>query len=170
MKSKQNKPDLTNEDGFLPEIPEEMRKETGGFKAPAGYFDSLSPRIIDRINSKEQSSISNVLISVFKKPLVWVPVMATLLVIVSLVFLIPSQKETPVIVVNEISDISMAYDPSYAQEAILLESHTLETRLENSNIDYTQTSILNGQNGPSAEEIIKYLKDNDVDTELLNEY
>ena len=170
MKSKQNKPNLTNDDGLLPEILQEMRKETGGFKAPAGYFDSLSPRIIDRINSKEHGSISKVLISGFKKPLVWVPVMATLLVIIALVFLIPSQKESPLVVVNEISDISMAYDPSYAQEAMLIESHTLETKLENSNIDYTQTSILNGQDEPSAEEIIKYLKDNDVDTELLNEY
>lgn len=170
MKSKQNKPDLTNEDGPLPEILEEMRKEAGGFKAPAGYFDSLSPRIIDRINMKEHSSIINVFISGYKKPLVWVPVMATLLVIVSLVFLIPSQKESPLVVVNEISDISMAYDPSYAQEAILLESHTLETKLENSNIDYTKTSILNGQNGLSEDEIIKYLKDNEIDTELLNEY
>jgi hypothetical protein len=167
MKLKHN---ISNDDEQLPKVLQELRKEAYGFRAPDGYFDSLSPRIVDRIKKQEHSSFSEVLVYSFRRPRVWAPVMATMLVALLLIFVVPAKKASTVPATDEWTELNMAYDASYAEEAILAESHTIDKELENKDINYSEPVSLNGKNGPTAEEIAKYLKEHEFDADLLNEY
>jgi hypothetical protein len=167
MKLKHN---ISNDTEALSSVLQELKKEANGFRVPDGYFDSLSPRIVDRINTQHHASFSNVLVSSFRKPRVWAPVMATLLVAVLLIFVVPAKKASTVPATDEWTELNMAYDASYAEEAILAESHTIDKELENKDINYSEPVSLNGKNEPTAEEIAKYLKEHEFDADLLNEY
>ena len=64
----------------------------------------------------------------------------------------------------------MAYDATYAEEALLAESHSIDQELENKDINYSASASLTGNNEPTKEEILKYLKEHEMESELLNEY
>jgi hypothetical protein len=167
MKLKHN---ISNDNEQLPKILEALRKEANGFRVPDGYFDSLSPRIVDGIKRQEHTSFGYVLISSFRKPRVWAPIMATCAIAVMLIFVVPSKKASTIPAADEWTELNMAYDASYAEEAVLAESNTIEKELESKDINYSEPVSLNGKNGPTAEEIAKYLKEHEFDADLLNEY
>jgi hypothetical protein len=167
MKLKHN---ITNDNEQLPIVLQELRKEANGFRVPDGYFDSLSPRIVDGIKMQEHASFSHILVSSFRRPRVWTPVMATLLVAVLLIFVLPAKKDSTIPTADEWTELNMAFDPSYAEEAFLAEGHTIDKELESKDINYAEPVSLSGQNGPTAEEIAKYLKEHEYDAILLNDY
>lgn len=170
MKMKQNISDQTNTTEHLPPVIEKLRKEVKGFKVPDGYFDSLSPRITDRINSQESPSFLKSLLLAFRKTWVWAPSMTVLVIAVLYIFVFPAKDTSTIPVMDEWTQINMAYDPSYAQEAMLFETHNIESALEKNDIDFIKSASLTGQNELTNEEITRYLKEHEYDADLLNEY
>jgi hypothetical protein len=146
---------------------ENLRQEVNGFKVPDGYFDSLSPRIVDAIKKQENRSFIQAIIPSFRKPYIWAPAMVTALVAVLLLFVIPLKKESSVQVVNQWEEINMAYDASYAEEALLAESYTIENELEKADINNIESVSYTGANEATDEEITEYLKNQDIDSDLL---
>ena len=63
----------------------------------------------------------------------------------------------------------MVYDPSYATEAVFADSHEIDAAIEGKELNYAEVS-LNSQNEPTAEEISAYIKEHELESELLNEY
>jgi len=168
MKLKENISNQTNNPEQLPPVLKQLRKEASGFKVPDGYFYSLSPRIVDEIKIREHTSFIKGFVPALRKPWIWAPSMATVVVAVMLIFVVPAKKETVIPIADEWTEINMAYDASYAEEAILAESHSIDQELENKDINYSEPASLNGKNEPTKEEITKYLKEHE--NELLIEY
>jgi len=169
MKMKHNISNQTNDTEQLPPILEKLRQEVHGFKVPYGYFDTLSPRIVDGIKNQENRLFFKAIVPTFRKPLVWAPVMVTLILAVVLVFVIPAKKASTIQVVDEWTEINMAYDPSYAEEVILAESNTIEQELEGKKIKYYDPASLQAKE-PTDAEIKDYLKYHALETEVLNQY
>ena len=169
MNLKNSIPGQTDDTENIPVFLEELKKEASGFKVPAGYFDTLGNRIADRVSQKPGHSSIGVLIHGVRKPLIWGPVFATVLVAVLLLFVVPERKTTPIPVTDEWTQLNMAYDPSYATEAVFAESHEVDAAIEGKELNYSEVS-LNGQNEPTAEEISAFIKEHEMDSELLNEY
>ena len=88
MQLKKKMLDQTEKSEKLTPVLEELRKADYGFKVPDGYFDSLSPRIVDRINSKHRDSFTEILFSYFHKPVIWAPSLAIIVIAVLFVFLV----------------------------------------------------------------------------------
>ncbi len=170
MKTKQNISNQTNHPDQLPKVLEQLRKEVSGFKVPDGYFDSLNSRIVDGITNQENIAISKRVVLSFRKPWVWVPTLATVVVATLLIFVVPAKQDTAMPVSDEWTEINMAYDATYAEEALLAESHSIDQELENKDINYSASASLTGNNEPTKEEILKYLKEHEMESELLNEY
>ncbi len=169
MNMKQNISNQSIETEKLPPILEKLRKEGHGFSVPDGYFDSLSPRIVDSIKKQENRSLLTILVPSFRKPLIWAPVFATVVVAVFLIFVIPGKNSSTMPVTDEWTQIKMAYDESYAQEALLAESTTIDKELENSTGSNIGAEVLT-QNEPSVSEITEYLKEHENELDILNEY
>jgi hypothetical protein len=169
MKLKQNISKRTYDTEHLSPLLEKLRHETQGFKVPDGYFDSLSPRIIDGIKMQENRSIIKIISRSFRKPLIWIPSMSTVIVVILLIFVIPSRKTSTIPVVDEWTEIKMAYDASYAEEARLAESYTLDKEIESSVVSNIGSETLI-QNELSIDEINEYLKEHDTGIDILNEY
>jgi ornithine carbamoyltransferase len=170
MKLKQNISSQSSDNEQLPPVLEKLRQDVSGFRIPDGYFDSLSLRIADGIKKQENRSLLKAFVPTFRKPLVWAPIMATVLVAILLIFVIPAKKTSTNQVVDEWTEINMAYDPSYASEALLAESNNIDKAIEGKDINYSEVVAVTGQNEPTNEEIAKYLKEHEIDTDLLNEY
>jgi hypothetical protein len=169
MKLKQNISDQSNDIEHLSPVLKKLRQDDNGLKVPDGYFDSLSPRIVDGIKKQENSSFLKKLIPSFRKPLVWAPSMATIVVTVLLIFVIPAKKTATIPVVDEWAEINMAYDASYAEEALLGESNTIDKELASSTIGNNEP-VSFAKKEPTVDEIKAYLKDHDIETDILNEY
>jgi hypothetical protein len=167
MKMRNNISNPTNETESLSPLLRKLKLEDQGFKVPYGYFDSLNPRIADAIQKQENRSVFKTFFFSFRRPLVWAPSMA-LIITILLIIVIPTRKEPVSEVTDEWNEISMAYDPSYAEEVFFTESNLIDTELENADNNIMTVSIT-GNNEPTDEEITKYLKDQDVDPELLIE-
>lgn len=150
---------------------EKLRQEDQGFKVPDGYFDSLSPRIVDSIKKQEYSSLDRVFISPYRKPLVWKSIMAVMLFAAMIISFILVKKESVVLpVFDEWAEMNMAYDESYAEEVYLAESNTIDNELENKDIDYYAIATVTTVSEPTEDEITEYLKDQEIETDILNEY
>jgi hypothetical protein len=80
------------------------------------------------------------------------------------------KKDSAVLpVTDEWTQINMAYDASYAEEALLAESSTIDKELETGNMNKISYASIT-QNEPTVDEITNYLKDQEIDTDILNEY
>jgi len=149
---------------------ESLRNEESGYKVPDGYFDALSPRIIDRINEKENGALSKSGIFVFRKPVVWAPIMAVAVAAVLLIFIVPSKTNQIIPVYDELADINMAYDASYAEEVLLAESYNHDKEIEVAVSTIPATTTINENSDLSEDLIEEYLKDQDIEIEILIEY
>ena len=146
---------------------ESLKHENQGFRVPDGYFDSLSPRIVDEIKKQGNKSFIRILIPVVRKPVFWAPLAATSVIAILLLFAIPAEKVPAVQITDEWTELTMAYDASYAEEALLAESHAIDNELEVANIDFMESAPITGMNEPTDEEITKYLKEQEIDNDIL---
>jgi hypothetical protein len=169
MNLRNNIPDLTEDTENTPVFLEALKKETSGFKVPAGYFDTLGNRVADRINKNPGHSVIESILPGLKRPLVWGPVMATVVVAALLLFFVPERKNTTIPATDEWTQLNMAYDPSYATEAVFAESHEIDAAIDGKELNFAEVS-LSGQNEPTAEEISAFIKEHEMESELLNEY
>lgn len=170
MKLKQNISNQTNNDEQLSPVLEKLRNEAHVFNVPDGYFDSLSSHIVDRIQNQENRSFVRVLVHAFRKPLIWAPSLASVAVVILLIFVIPANKTAKDQPADEWTQINMAYDPSYAEEVVLAESNTIDKELEGKDIKYYDPASLQPKNEPTDAEIQDYLKDHSLETDVLNQY
>lgn len=170
MKLRQNISNHTNNSEKLSPVLEKLKHEVSGFKVPVGYFDSLSPRIIDGIRKQENRSLFRSIIPQFLKLSVWRSAMAVMIFAVMIISYILVKKDPGVIpAIDEWTEINMAYDASYAEEVLLSESLSIDKELETtdmSKIGYTAIT----QNEPTIDEITDYIKEQEIDTDILNEY
>jgi hypothetical protein len=170
MTMKQIISDQTNKTEQLSPVLEKLRQADQGFKVPDGYFNSLSPRIVESIKKQENSSFLKIVVPSFSKPVVWAPVMATVIVAVLLIFVVPGKKDSTLPVADEWTQINMAYDASYAEEALLAESNFIENYIENKGIRYVASASLTTANEPTVDEITDYLKEHEIEMDILNGY
>jgi hypothetical protein len=170
MKMKRNIPDRTNGTEQLSPVLEKLKQAEQGFRVPGGYFDFLSPRIAESIKIRENSSFLKAFLPSFAKPVVWAPAMAAVIVAVLLIFIVPGKKATTLPLADEWTQIKMAYDPSYAEEALLAESNTIDRYIENKGISNIASPSLTIANEPSVDEITEYLKEHEIETDNLNGY
>ncbi len=169
MNLRNNIPGQADDTEKIPVFLEALKKEAQGFKVPAGYFDTLGNKISDRINTSTRHSFTGSMIPGFRKPIVWAPLLSTIVVAVLLLFGIPEREATTIPVIDEWTQLNMAYDPSYATEAVFADSHEIDAAIEGKELNYSEIS-LNNQNEPTAEEISAYIKEHEMESELLNEY
>jgi hypothetical protein len=170
MKQKQSISNSQDAQEKLTPVLEELLNRENGFKVPFGYFDSLSPRIIDRINKRSKTSSLHEWISKLIQPVVWAPTVTSVLVVLLLVFVIPSRNTPTLPATDEWTEINMAYDASYAEESLLTDGHQIDSELEGIEINYSEPAIVSGQGQLTHEEISKYLQEHEMESELLTEY
>ncbi len=150
---------------------EKLRLETRGTRVPAGYFDSLGPRIVDKIKKQDNRSFLKQSGRLYYKPHIWAPVFATMLLAIVLVFVIPAKKETGIPAIDELATIQLAYDDSYAEEAMLSEYDYLDNEIAKIDINYYAASSLSGEeNELTDKEITDYLEENVTDPDILTEH
>jgi hypothetical protein len=170
MKVKQNISDQSSNSEQPSPVLEKLRHEVSAFKVPDGYFDSLSPRIVDRIKKQENRSLLKAVIPQFSNRSVWRSAMAVMIFAALIVSYILVKKDTAALPdTDEWAQINMAYDASYAEDVLLAESLAFDKELETtdmSKIDNTEIT----HSEPSAEEILNYLKEQEIDTDILTEY
>lgn len=170
MKLKQNISNQADSTDELPEVLRNLKNGKGSFKVPNGYFDSLSPRITDRITMPERTTFMSKLAFNIRKPVAWAPALASIVVVLLFVFVVPGHQTATTATANdEWSELSMAYDPSYASEVVLTQRNTIYKALENQDINYYEPVSLNGVNLPDSE-IEQYLNEHETDAENLNNY
>jgi hypothetical protein len=144
-----------------------LKGESTGIKVPEGYFDTLSPRIVDSINIKSSSKFT---LPIYRKPLVWAPVMVTIVTAVLLIFVVPTKKTSTTPAIDEWTEIEMGYDASYAEEVLFAESYSLENEIENSESITKSPALSSNEDALTNDEISAYLKDQEVDIEMITEY
>lgn len=169
MKIKHNKPEQFQESDNLPPWLESAKRETNGLRVPDGYFDLLSPAIIDRIKEQENKSLLKSHSTVYMKPVVWAPVLATSVAVVLLMFIIPAENKETITETDEWTEINIAYDASYAEEVLLAESYNIDYELENNNIGDNESNTTKGVIELTDDEITEYLKDQEIDLELITD-
>lgn len=170
MKLRQNISNQSYEKEILPPVLKKLRTEVQDLKVPSGYFDSLSPRISDCLQTEEKKSFFTSLILYVRKPFVWAPTLATAVVGILLIFIIPLKNSSTIQPYDEWTETGIAYDATYAEEVLLDESNFIDNEIEKGNPNLVDATSFTGENQPTAEEITDYLKDHDTDTELLTEY
>ena len=87
-----------------------------------------------------------------------------------MVFVLPEKKAVEIPEVDEWTEIRMAFDASYAEEVLLSESHTVDREIENIDLSYIQSATYTGKNEPTRDEISEYLKDQEIEPDILNEH
>jgi hypothetical protein len=170
MKINQSIQEQNLENETLPPILIELRPGADGIKTPDGYFDSLGSRIDDGIANRKGASFLSVAFPSVSKPLLWVPTLAAVVAVVLLVFVLPEKKAAEIPAVDEWTEIRMAIDASYAEEVLLSESHAVDRAIENIDLSYIQSATYTGKNEPTQDEISEYLKDQEIEPDILNEH
>ena len=170
MKSQQIITNHTDKDEQISPVLDKLRQENQGLTVPDGYFGSLSSRIADKIQKQKSKSFPEILIHSFRNPLIWAPSLASVVVVLFLIFILPAKKSSLDQPTDEWTQINMAYDPSYAEEIVLAESNKIDKELEGKEIKYYDPESLSAKNEPTDAEINEYLKDHVIETDILNQY
>ncbi len=150
----------------LPQALEDLKQNPCRLQVPEGYFDTLSPRIVDKL-AKSDSSFRHSLGMVIRKPSVWSPVLATVLLALTFIFIIPRKTSTVASGYDTLTELNNGFDASFAEEVMLAESNTLESEIENSPAFTSNPVQFAGVNHLTDDEIASYLKDQEIETELL---
>jgi hypothetical protein len=150
----------------LPPFLAGLKDRESGHSVPSGYFELLSAQISARIIERPAKSGIRNLVSLAGKTVVWAPSLTTAIAAALFIFFIPAQHTITEKSTSEWTELRMAYDESYAQEAILSEAGTLEDQLS---IAVPEEVAVNtsGDNELTPEEITEYLKEQDLENELL---
>jgi hypothetical protein len=170
MMKKEQHPDKVKQSSD--EAKEEKNAGSYPFIVPAHYFDELPQRVLDKISKeqKEQKVGSKMIIFLRRT---WIPM--TLAASIAL-FLFLRQPHTSVN--NSINSDSLAlssqsneYDPTYADEALLIEELAI-TDNDETQIDFmSMSTALNSSDttGITIDDKIQYLLDENYDTDLITE-
>ncbi len=169
MKPENNISEQTNENDFISPLLESAKTEANGYKVPDGYFDSLGSRITDRIVKEANKALKKSQIPVFRKPALWAPLLATVVITVLIVFVIPVKKTATIPATDEWTEINMAYDASYAEEVLFTESNSMDYELENTFLSLSESNTSKGINEITDDEIIEYLKDQELDLDMITD-
>ena len=171
MKMKQHISEQTNDIEQLSPVLIKLKQADQGFKVPDNYFDSLSPRIIDGIKKKENKSFSSAIIPQLRKPSVWRSVIAVMIFATMIISFMLVKKEPAVLTAtDEWTEMNIAYDESYAEEVYLAESNILDEEMKNLDANYLASASVTANGEPTINEITEYLKEQEMYTDILNEY
>lgn len=156
------------------ELHPENAKRTDPFQAPADYFDELPQRIMDRLALESQKQHENPQPSPFLRR-VWIASAAATAIVVFFMIIRPAQTDIntnlPEANVTISAGSSAEYDQTYADEALLLEENEI-TDKDVAGIDFEIMGVALSSTDTTSitpEEIIKYLLDENYDTDLLAE-
>ncbi len=166
MKLKHSISDPSEISDKLPQALEALKKDPCGLQVPEGYFDTLSPHIVDKLG-KPKGTFRHSLFTAIGKPSVWSPVLATVLVALTFIFIIPRNTISVTSRYDTLTELNNGYDASFAEDVILAESNTLEAEIETSPAFTANPVQFGGVNHLTDEEIASYLKDQEIETELL---
>jgi len=170
MKMKQNITELKTYTGIPPTILEQLKNETHGLSVPDQYFETLNTRIVDRIRLKDEKSFFNFLLpSQLKKPVFWAPIFITSIAAIIMIGVLPIKTYQSPQLLDEWSEIGIAYDPTYAEEALLAEGSNLDVEIEKADIKKIESVSFVIQHEPTDEEITAFIKDHALDTNILNQ-
>jgi len=143
------------------------------FKVPEGYFDALPSRIRDEISAGDYESHGHVWMKKqFASYWVWIPVLSVSLVLLAIFTWMPDKSKHETIA--EIEDtlyLDQALDASYAGEVMFQEYTAVYEMLENPVLQNQEavSFIGTGDDGITDEEIIEYLNNQELDTEVLSQ-
>lgn len=169
MKTKHNLPEHTDEGDNLPPMLQSAKQEKNAIHVPDGYFDSLVPCIIDKIKLTEKKGTAKSQIPVFRKPVVWLPVLATTVIGALFLFVIPAKNELRTPATTEWDEINLAYDASYAEEVLVAESYSIDLELETTEINFNASTLSDGIYELNDEEVTTYLKEQEIDIDMITE-
>ncbi|NVO20350.1 MAG: hypothetical protein HXX13_11650 [Bacteroidetes bacterium] len=172
MKKDQNPVNLSDTDdigNILPAI-----KGLEHFKVPETYFDQLPGRIHDRIGKESMPGILSLLKKMpYLKPRIVFPLAAAIIIIGGILIFLPRTKDSNRdLVMKQDSSVNMEeYDESYATEAQFEEFSYAYQTLQDSDLTNEVISgfISQNENSVSEQDIAEYLKDQDIDSDVLAE-
>ncbi len=145
-----------------------------GFKAPEGYFDSLSEQLREQIANSENKPVQrwyNLRRQTLRPVMIPMAIVAAVLIAVFL-FRPGKKSEQQVLNTDTLQPASIYdYDESYAREAIAFEDVSLSDVVENTGDDLGYILSMSAANDTTLSEtdIIDYLNDQEIDPELLAE-
>lgn len=158
----------------LPDFQDENVPRSDPFPAPENYFDELPQRIMDRISADVQKQHENPRQAPLLRRL-WMAAAAIAAIAVIFMILKPANivptTNSPIVNSTGTESLSVDYNQTYTDEALLLEENEI-TDKDISAINLKTMDIsLNSSDTTSvaASEIIKYLLDENYDTDLLAE-
>jgi len=166
MKMKQNIRNHADTQETISPFLESMKNKPDGLLVPDGYFESLNSNIVDRINKEQNLSYSQNKIPSPGKPVVWAPIMVTAIAALLFIFFIPAKNEATSIINDDWTEIYLAYDASYAEEALIAESSLIDNEINNSE-SFAESLLLNTNYTPTDDEIADYLETQEIDTDIL---
>ena len=154
------------------EASNEIARQSEPFIVPDGYFDELPQRVMARIDLKQREIEVNPKYSILLRR-TWIPLAVA--ASVALFFFI--RQPSNLAIKTDASDSiaatyhSIEYDPTYADEALLIQEASV-TENDEAQIDFkSMSNALNSTdtNGITTEEKIQYLLDENYDTDLITE-
>jgi hypothetical protein len=142
------------------------------FKVPDGYFESLPARIQDEIAAKAGRNLrSSWLQGLLLVRKAWIPVLSVAIVSLVLLILLPGQNHSDQASADTQDTLNSieAYDASYAGDAINEEYLKIYQTVEDPNLENVlPVSFVSSSNdGITADDIVEYLQEQELDSEVL---
>ncbi len=170
MKSRIRKTDLSrqNEPDTSSLGPRPGREQ---FRVPEGYFEALPARVQDAIREKAGGKRFIPIPAFFSRKIVMIPLSLAVIVAAGLLLLLPYQQQSSGVMVTASDSLKAAYDASYVADVQREEDLLLDSMIDNlpSHPELATPVIQLPKEEISEEAIIEYLKDQDLDIELLAE-
>jgi len=147
-------------------------EESKAFKVPEGYFDTLPSRIQDEISAQAQKKLHFPrLWGLFTTRRAWIPLLAVTTMLVAIFLFIPGRKnsQNTLAEIHDTLNLKVAYDASYAGDANFEEYVKVNDLLEKPGVKNPDSVSLfkTSYTGISDDDIIDYLKDQELDSEVL---
>ena len=158
-----------NQEQPLPPVFDALKKDAKGFQTPENYFETFNLKINSKIENQENTSFFKLSSVNFRAPQIWAPSAAVVIVAIMLLFVIPSKTSKQAVSTDEITDMRLSYDASYADEALLAESQMIDSDIERKDAVYLEAELFGKENELTTDEMTELLKEQDIDTELLTQ-
>jgi hypothetical protein len=173
MKKNQNsQKHLYNGKQYFKKVNGEIISESDPFIIPDGYFDELPQRVMDKITLKQKEQQANINPGILLRR-IWVPISLAATIALFLILRQPYTQNNNSTVSDSIvlTYQSPEYDPTYADEALMIEESSI-TENDEAQIDLMSMSTdLNSYDTTeiSTDEMIQFLIDENYDTDLITE-
>lgn len=146
-----------------------LLKNSVGFKVPDNYFDTLPHIIVDRINQQNAEKTERKRLGWIKAPVVWIPALSLACIACIFTLALHFNRAPQPQKIDELTELNLNYDCSYAEEAVLAESLTIDKELDKDGSQYLLSEAITKDSDPSVQEMTDYLKELDIDPELLSQ-